>query len=355
MFVAGIDAHTRYLMVVVVSKTADRVLGPIRVSVEARERLTTLLAPFRPMDVVVETSSSWPWLHECITGEGMTFVLAHAKRLRAIAEANYKSDEIDAELLARMHLAGLIPAVYSTPGRQREWAVLSRHRATLVRERTALAGRIHAQLHTRGLWMNRGELLTQAGREWLRTVAWSRLGDEQRRLIRTHWRLIRELNPLIKALDRRIRQVATTIPEARLLQSVPGIGPYRSLVVCAEVLPIARFASAAHLASYAGLAPRSSRSGQRPIRYGQIPAGANRHLRGALVQTVVSHLKCVPESWLAEYYTRQKERVGWKVARVATARKLVRALHAMLRTEQPWNNEPPARGELEGTHAALTA
>lgn len=29
-------------------------------------------------------------------------MLAHARRLRAIAEANYKRDDIDAELLARM-------------------------------------------------------------------------------------------------------------------------------------------------------------------------------------------------------------------------------------------------------------
>ena len=39
-------------------------------------------------------------------------MLAHAKRLRVIAESNYKSDDIDAELLARMRLAGLIPEVH---------------------------------------------------------------------------------------------------------------------------------------------------------------------------------------------------------------------------------------------------
>ena len=64
---------------------------------------------------------------------GIHFVLAHAKRLRVIAESNYKSDDIDAELLARMRLAGLIPEVHPKAVEQREQAVLLRNRARLVR------------------------------------------------------------------------------------------------------------------------------------------------------------------------------------------------------------------------------
>ena len=41
--------------------------------------------------------------------------------------------------------------MYPTPVAQREWATLLRHRTTLVTPRTALANRIHAQLHGRGL------------------------------------------------------------------------------------------------------------------------------------------------------------------------------------------------------------
>lgn len=129
MFFAGIDAHTRYVVVVIINSAGARVAGPTRVSVREPEQLLARLAPYRPLDAVVETSSSWPWLHELLTGAGVTFVLAHARRLRAIAEANYKRDALDAELLARLRLAGLIPVVYPTPFAQREWATLLRHRA----------------------------------------------------------------------------------------------------------------------------------------------------------------------------------------------------------------------------------
>ena len=354
MFFAGIDAHTRYVVVVIINRMGERVLGPTRVRVDQRERLVTLLAPYRPMDAIMETSSSWPWLHEVLTGAGVQFVLAHARRLRAIAEANYKRDDIDAELLARMRLAGLIPAVYATPAAQREWGTLLRHRTTLVTKRTALVNRIHAQLHMRGLHLARGRLLTRAGRQWVRTEAWPHLGREQRALVRSHLRVIAGLRPLIRALDRHIAQVAATIPQAQLLATIVGIGPQRALMLCAEALPIARFRTPGHLASYAGLVPRSKQSGVRAVRHGAIPAGANRWLRGALVRAVVAHVQHAPDSWLTRYYVTQKARVGWPTARVAAARKLARAIHAMLRTNSSWTNDP-ARGELVRTHAAQTA
>lgn len=339
MFIAGIDAHTRYVVVSIVNRVGELVVPPTRVRVEQPQRLLALLAPHRPLEAVMETSASWPWLHELLTGAGIQFVLAHARKLRAIAEANYKRDEIDATLLARMHVAGCIPAVYPTPFAQREWATLIRHRTVLVRQRTAVVNRLHAQLHQHGLHLERGRLLTRAGWQWLLTAAWPHFSGEQRALVRSHRRLLAGLRPLVRALDRRIATVAATIPEAQLLMTIPGIGAHRALVVCAEAVPITRFRTPGHLASYAGLVPRSSKSGQQPVRHGPIPAGANRWLRGALVHAVVSHVQHAPDSWLTQYYLAQKPRVGWPVARVATARKLARAIHTMLRTTTPWRND----------------
>lgn len=71
------------------------------------------------------------------------FPLAHASELEAIAQAETKTDSVDARLLARMLAAGLIPEVYPKPAEQREIVHLVRHRATLVAQRTELACRIH--------------------------------------------------------------------------------------------------------------------------------------------------------------------------------------------------------------------
>lgn len=335
MYVAGIDAHATYLVVAIVSNDGALVHKPCRVRNTEPERLVELLSAYRPLEVVVETSPAWPWLYDLLDGPDCRFVLAHANRLRVIAESNYKNDRIDATLLARMRLVDLIPEVYCKPVSQREQATLIRHRARLVRMRTQAASRIHAELHSLGFTLPRGKLLTADGRHWVHTVAWSRMGLEQQRLVRTHERIADGLKPMIESLDRRIREVGREIPEVELLRSVPGIGPYRALLIATETLPITRFGSPKHLVSYAGLAPRSSRSGQT-VRYGPIPAGANRWLRNAFVQTVVIHRRRAPDSWLSNHYDELKARLDWRVARIATARKLARAVHAMLRNGEAW-------------------
>lgn len=337
MHVAGIDAHATYVVVAIVSNDGAVVHKPIRIKNTEPQRLTDVLEPFRPMEVVVEASPAWPWLYDFLDGPGYRFVLAHPKKLRAIAEANYKSDAIDATLLARMRLVNLIPEVYCKPIEQREQATLVRHRARLVKLRTAAASRIHAELHSIGLCLPRGRLLTGEGRAWVHTIAWPLFGPEQQRLVRSHERIADGLKAMIKSLDRRIREVGTEIPTVALLQTVPGIGPYRGLLIATETLPIERFKGPKHLVSYAGLAPRSSRSGMT-IRYGPIPAGANRWLRNAFVQSVVIHRRRAPDSWLSQYYDQLKERLDWRVARIATARKLARAVHAMLRTGEVWRD-----------------
>ncbi|NIR30130.1 MAG: IS110 family transposase [Gammaproteobacteria bacterium] len=358
MNVAGIDAHATYLVVAIVSKAGDLLHAPMRITNKNASKLLALLERFRPIEAVVETSPAWPWLYDMLTGHGFGFVLAHAKRLRIIAESNYKRDEIDAELLARMRLAGLIPYVHPKDIETREQATLIRHRERLTRLRTGAASRIHAELHSVGLYLGRGRLLTRAGRRWVREHAWPVFGPEQQRLVRTHWVLIRTLSSMIQRLDRRIERVGAELPAVALLRTIPGIGPYRGLLIATEVLPIERFSTPAKLVGYAGLAPRSARSGLRPTRTGHIPAGANRRLRNAFVQGVVSHLKHAPDSWLSRYYEAHKKRLGWQTARVATARKLARATHAMLRTGEVWRDESDTpsgeRSELQGTHVAPT-
>ncbi len=343
MFVAGIDAHATYSVIAIVSNTGQLVAGPIRIKNTQEDRLNDLLEQYQPLEVVVETSPAWPWLFDRLQERGIDFVLAHAKRLRVIAESNYKSDDIDAELLTRMRLAGLIPEVHPKCVEQREQAVLLRNRARLVRERTRMVNRIHAQIHNVGLHLERGRLLTQDGRQWVHDVAWPLLGAERRLFIDMQWELIDQIVPMIKTLDRRVEHVGRKVPAVALLETIPGVGSYRALLIATETLPIKRFRTPGHLVSYAGLAPRSSQSGLRPIRHGSIPAGANRWLRGTFVRTVVSHVTHAPDSWLSQSYELIRQRLGWQVARVATARRLARAVHAMLRTGEVWHDEPVAR------------
>lgn len=262
--------------------------------------------------------------------------LAHASRLQAIAKAKKKTDSVDAQLLARMLAAGLVPEVYLKPPEQRDLCRLVRHRKTLVKERTSLLNRIHGHLQQQGLQVKQGRLRTREGREWLREEAWPWLSEEQQALVDGHQELIDQLTEQIRDLDDRIERKAEEYPAAELLQTIPGIGPYRSLVLVGEITPIERFPSPDHLVSYAGLAPSVSQSGVGEASYGPIPEGANRSVRGVLVSTIANHMQATPDSSLGSFYRRKQEQLGMPTARVAAARKLCRVIHAMLSTGEVW-------------------
>lgn len=336
MYYGGIDAHKSYLTVVVVDKEGKEVHRRRRVPVGDGEPLMATLEGFRPLEVVVETCPFWPWIHDKLEPTEIGFHLAHASRLEAIAKTKTKTDSVDAELLARMLATGLIPEAYPKPASQRELCHLLRHRATLVRDRTRSCNRIHNQLQQRGLQLAREKLLRTEGRSWLQEEAWSELSPEQRQIVRTQLDLIDMLSPKIDELDDRIEERAQEDSAASLLRTIPGIGAYRSLLLAAEITPLSRFASPAKLVSYSGLAPKTRQSGTGAPRHGPIPKGANRWVRGELISAIPTHVGAAPDSSLSTYYERQKERLGWATARVATARKLCRAIYAMLSTGEVW-------------------
>jgi transposase len=248
MYFAGLDAHLKYGAVAVVDRAGAVVL---ETTVPTREpkHLLAVLGPYRPREVVVATCPFWPWLYDLLVPAGIGFHLAHATRRRAIAAAPQKHDLVDARLLGRMLLAGPIPEAYPRPTDQRELLRLLRHRTTLVRYRTRLAGRIHSQLHQQRLALPREQLLRQATRAWRRETAWPRLPPEPQAIVTTHLELIDRLTPLIPALERRIELAAAGHATAALLATIPGIGPSRSLLLAAELAPLSRFPRVEHLAS----------------------------------------------------------------------------------------------------------
>ena len=205
-----------------------------------------------------------------------------------------------------------------------------------------LVNRIHSQLHAVGLVLPREQLLRRATRTWLRETAGPVLRPEQRRLVASHWHLIRRLTRLLQQLDAVIAVAAAADPAAMLLATIPGIGAYRGLLLATELLPMTRYASAGKFVGYAGLAPITQRSADR-VHHGPLPNAANRWVRGALISSIPTHLRCAPTSPLSQYYARQKARLGWQIARVATARQLARVIYRMLRTGEEWRPRPSRR------------
>src|SRR5260370_31136535 len=91
MYFAGLDAHLKYVTIAVLDRMGQVALETT-VSTKEPERLLGALAPYRPLEVVVETCPFWPWLYDLLVLAGIGFHPAHANQLRPIAVAPQKSD-----------------------------------------------------------------------------------------------------------------------------------------------------------------------------------------------------------------------------------------------------------------------
>ena len=90
--------------------------------------------------------------------------MAHPLRTRAIADAKIKSDKIDAKILADLTRGNLLPTSWIPPKEIRELRDLVRQRIFLVKQKTKIKNKIHAELIKRGIEYKRN-IFSKAGRK----------------------------------------------------------------------------------------------------------------------------------------------------------------------------------------------
>ena len=121
--------------------------------------------------------------------------------------------------------------------------------------------------------------------------------------------------------------------------SMPGVGIRTTARLLLDIGDGSAFATAGHLAAYAGLAPVTRRSGSS-IRGEHPSRGGNKHLKRALFLSAFAALHD-PDS--RAYYDR-KRAAGKKhnAALICLARRRVDVLHAMLRNGTYYQAKPAA-------------
>ena len=153
-------------------------------------------------------------------------------------------------------------------------------------------------------------------------------------------KLIQTLAKQIKELEKGIVAILETIPEAKCLRSVPGIGPVYTAGIIAEIGNVERFKSQAQLAKYAGLYWKKSQSGDYESQRTPRAMTGNQYLRYYLVEAANSVQR--NESVYRQYYLKKYNEVPkykHKRALVMTARKLIRLVDVLLRNHQLYTPE----------------
>lgn len=378
---AGLDVHKKTVVAcVLITQPDGTVQREVRTFSTMTADLLTLsdwLETWRVSVVALEsTGVFWKPVFNLLE-DGRTIVLVNPQHMRAVP--GHKTDVKDSEWLADLLRHGLVRPSFIPPAPIRELRELTRYRKSLVEERAREVSRVQKVLESANLKLASvaTDVLGKSGRAMLDALisgeqnpvtlaelARGRLRTKRPelqlaldgRLLGQHRTLLKHLLAHIDFLEQSIADLVAEIERylapfgqaVALAQTLPGIAETAATAILAELgTDMSRFASAKHLASWAGVCPGNKQSGGK--RLGSKTTRGNPYLRAVLgeVAWAISHTK---DNDLSAQFHRIARRRGKQKAVVAISHSVLVILSHMLRDGKPYSDLGPDYFErLEAT------
>jgi transposase len=298
-----------------------------------------------------------------ILEETFTVLVVNAQHVSKVP--GRKTDQSDAEWLAELLQFGLLKASFVPPVAQRDLRELTRLRSTFVRERVNLVNRLQKVLESAniklasvatdvmgvsGRAMLQALIEGQASPESMAELAKGRLREKRPQLahalegrVKPHHRFlltellcqIDSLEETLARFDEQIEAYCRPFEEAvQLLDTIPGVSRQAAEVIVAEIgTDMSRFATAHHLASWAGVAPGNHESAGK--RRGGQPHKGNQAL-GVILNQAAHAAAHTKTTYLAAQYHRLAGRIGRKKAIVAVAHSILVIAYHLIQRQEPY-------------------
>jgi transposase len=325
---AGLDLGDKHSYLCLIDTESGEVMeeGRLRTNPEAIRRR---FASEQPMRIAIETGTHSPWVSRLLEECGHEVLVANARKLRLIYSNKRKTDEVDAENLAR--LARVDPKLlYPLKHRGED----SQAHLTIIRSRQALVGcRTQLVNHACGAVKSFGARLPKCPARSFHNRAPEHIPKALRPALGPILEQIGSLTERIRQYDRQLQTISEEhYPQTQLLRQVEGIGPLTALTFVLTVEDPYRFEKSRSVGAYLGLVPATDRSGERdPQKH--ISKEGEEMLRKLLVSS--AHYVLGPfgsDSDLRRHGEKIASRGGKnakKRAAVAVARKLCVLLHRL--------------------------
>jgi len=285
-------------------------------------------------------------------------LLANAQHMRNVP--GRKTDVKDCQWIAQLMQHGLLKASFVPPPAQRSLRDLTRQRTQLIGDRARVVNRVQKVLEDANIKLASvaSDVLGKSGREMieamiagvsdaqsmaelargqlrkkmpgLKAALEGKVSDHHRFMLKQLLRQVDDLDRQVGAFDRQIVKVMSPLEKKAIkrLDDVPGIDVRSAQVIIAEIgTDMGRFASAGHLASWAGLCPGNHQSaGKR--KSGRTNPG-NRWLRVMLCQCAWAAGR-TKASYFSAQYKRLAARRGRKRAAIAVAHSLLGVVYHLM-------------------------
>ena len=195
-----------------------------------------------------------------------------------------KTDRRDSLMLARLHRAGELTAVWVPDGEHEALRDLTRARGDMKDLERRSRQRLLALLLRHGRRYEGKSHWTQAHFRWLETIKFEQ--PVQRIVMQEYIDTVTHCSKRVAALDQQIEQAAhasAVWPVIEALMALRGVQLLTATTTVAEIGDLKRFAGAPQLMAYLGLVPSEHSSGERQRRGGITKTG-NSEVRRVLVE-----------------------------------------------------------------------
>jgi transposase len=286
------------------------------------------------------TSNTWAFVR-LVRPYVANVVVSNPLKTKAIAEANVKTDKVDARVLADLLRCNYLPSVWVPPPDVEDNRAIAARRTALVHERTSIRNRVHSVLARRLITAPEGDLFSGKGLTWLKHVE---LEPFDRALVDADLRLLDALARESVTIDAQIVHDSYKDPDVQLLMTIPGVDYTIAHALKAALADVQRFSDPDKAASYLGLVPSVKQSAGKCYTGPITKAGATQ-VRWLLIQgaqRVGSH-----PGPLGAFFRKLAKRKNRNVAVVATARKMVTIAWHMLKNKEPYRYAIPQKTEAK--------
>jgi len=329
---------------VAVSSYPGRVDAECRLS---RARVGPYFAKRPPAIVVLEACGSAHYWGRELQRLGHTVRLLPPHHVRRYVPRN-KTDRTDAKALLEAHRNEDIKPVPIKSVEQQAIASLHRLRARWLATRTARLNTVRGLLREFGITIPVGAQHVGPHVHALSPSAdpTSPVPPMVHRMLADAMAEIAGIEGYMATVDQQLRTLATHLPDATLLQSIPGIGPLTATALVALIGDINRFAASRAFASYLGLTPKEDSSAYRR-RLGAISKQGDAYLRMLLLhgaRSLLWHAKRKAQPTGFQHWAlRTQAHRGHNIAAVAVANKLARIVWAVWTQRRPFQDWPADR------------
>lgn len=295
----------------------------------SRQGFIRFMEEHSPAVVVMEACGGANFWARELVGLGHDVKLVAPQYVRPFVKRQ-KNDAADAEAIVIAAQRPEMRFVEPKTEEQQARAVVFRTRERLMHQRTELVNVLRSILYEHGLTFPTG--FGQIGRieATLRDPATVLSGIVRAECLDLIQQIAEKTNR-INAKSHMAKELAKDAETARLLQTMPGLGPITALAIETFAPPMETFKCGRSFAAWLGIVPRQHSSGGK-ARLGRISKAGQEDIRRLLITGAMSRLNWLgrkrirPGSWLANMLDR-KPRL---LVAIALANKMARAIWAML-------------------------